>query len=76
MEIELARVSADNGEHSHWRAVNVEDGTVVWSENPEEDKALGIIVQQGNVLLKIELDKLVNNWPDCFESLRVFRLKI
>lgn len=48
-------VYADNGEHSHWCLIDKTTGDKLWSENPEECKAMGHPVK----LTKSELETLV-----------------
>lgn len=42
----LVEVFSDNGEHSHWTLVNPENGEKLWSEDPDECKAMGYPVSQ------------------------------
>lgn len=48
-------VYADNGEHSHWCLIDKVTGDKLWSEDPEECKAMGHPVK----LAKLELETLV-----------------
>ena len=48
-------VYADNGEHSHWCLIDKTTGEKLWSENPEECKAMGHPVK----LTKEALETLV-----------------
>ncbi len=76
LKLEIVRVCADNGEHSHWRAMDIESGETIWSQNPEEDSAMGVRVHSGFNCVKVELDTISEKWPNCFEILRAFRLEI
>ena len=42
----LTEVFTCNGEHSHWRLVDVDTGENLWSEDPEEDRAMGYPVKK------------------------------
>ena len=48
-------IYADNGEHSHWCLIDKNTGEKLWSEDPEECKAMGNPVK----LTKLELETLV-----------------
>lgn len=39
---------ADNGEFSHWNAIDYDTGVCVWSQAPDEDQANGIDIQSNN----------------------------
>lgn len=45
-EPQVIEVYTDNGEHSHWRLIDVETGDNLWSEYPEEDEARGLPVKK------------------------------
>ena len=44
----VIEVFADNGELSHYALINHENGEKLWSENPEECKAMGYPVTNPN----------------------------
>ena len=46
----IIEIFADNGQHSHWALLDMEDGVKLWSENPEECKAMGYPVISSNNL--------------------------
>ena len=46
----LSENFADNGEFSHWSAIDCCTGVCVWSQAPDEDQAKGVDVQSNNKL--------------------------
>lgn len=50
----FSRICADNGEHSHWTAIRMSDGAKVWSECPEECKAMGHAVEASEEFERLE----------------------
>lgn len=76
MLISIVPIYADNGEHSHWAALNVADGSKVWSQDPDEDLARGFPVTPGFDEASRQLDALSDRCPDCFTFLRAFNLSL
>ena len=57
----IIEVFACNGHHSHWALIDSETGDKVWSEAPEECKAMGFPVEE--VLPDKEF--LCSSWKEC-----------
>jgi hypothetical protein len=41
----LSENLADNGEFSHWSAIDCDTGVVVWSQSPHEEQEKGVDIQ-------------------------------
>lgn len=54
----VIEVCTDNGEFSHWSLIDLETSEKLWSENPEECKAMGYPVKQPKQVEEIEAVKL------------------
>ena len=59
----LVEVFADNGEHSHWTLVDSDSGSKLWSENPEECKAMGHLV-----VGRADIEKIYNQHTISLDS--------
>lgn len=63
----VVEVFADNGEFSHWSLIDLETSVKLWSENPEECKAMGYAVEQPKQVEEIEaVDEI---WEDLIDVL-------
>jgi len=55
----INEVFTDNGEHSHWNLIDDETNSIIWSEDPIEDKAMGFPIH--NDILSNQLNILIKN---------------
>lgn len=72
----VSEVFADNGEHNHWVLIDPYNGEKVWSEDPDECKAMGYPVKASNSSIQSQIDLLEELKKDIENTNAKFRLKL